>query len=44
MVEQMQEFDGDDWVNVGEEVVVTSPYGIEQTSVRTAYLQNGSCP
>ncbi|MGR8929600.1 MAG: PA14 domain-containing protein [Gammaproteobacteria bacterium] len=31
------------WANVGEEVIVTSPYGISATSRRTDYLQNRSC-
>ena len=31
------------WANVGQEVCITSSYGIQQTSVRTYDLVNGSC-
>lgn len=31
------------WVNAGEEVVVSSAFGIEQTSQRSDYLTQGSC-
>jgi len=31
------------WANAGEEVCLSSPYGIQQTSTRTHYFQTGSC-
>ncbi|AEG02581.1 cellulase family glycosylhydrolase [Methylomonas methanica] len=31
------------WANVGEEVAMTSPYGINATAKRTHYLSSGSC-
>lgn len=31
------------WANVGEEVALTSPYGINATAATTHYLQHGAC-